>query len=130
MNNQVPNTNPSLSEMCKCGHNRNWHSLSSSEWIPSASGCMCGDNCDCKRFKIAAVFEVDGGTQTEEKLTDVYEVYGSCATGRGWDFMVCMTMKEALEHIEDSMDSLEPGEEVKIVFQRYTAIQMEDVVYE
>lgn len=63
-------------------------------------------------------------------MTDVYEVYGSCATGRGWDFLVCTTMKEALEHIEDSLDSLDEGEEVKIVFRRYTQTQMEEVVYE
>jgi hypothetical protein len=66
----------------------------------------------------------------EPNLTDVYEVYGSCAGRSGWDFLVCTTMKDALEHIETSLDSLEEGEEVKIVFRRYTKAQMEDVVYE
>lgn len=68
------------------------------------------------------------GIATEK--TDVYEVYGSCATSRGWDFLVSKTMKEALEHIADSLDSLEDGEEVKIVFRRYTQDQMDEVVYE
>jgi hypothetical protein len=68
--------------------------------------------------------------QGEPKMIDVYEVYGSCAGGRGWDFLVCTTMKDALEQIEVSLDSLEESEEVKIVFRRYTPAQMEEVVYE
>lgn len=68
--------------------------------------------------------------QEKDGLTDVYEVYGGAATSRGWDFLVCKTMKNALENIEASLDLLEEGEEVKIVFRRYTAAQMEDVVYE
>lgn len=69
-------------------------------------------------------------TSKPSELTDVYEVYGSCATSRGWDFLVCKTMQNALANIEESLDSLEEGEEVKIVFQRYTEAQMEEVVYE
>lgn len=67
---------------------------------------------------------------TASDKVDVYEVFGSCATSRGWDFLVCRTLKEALEHIADSLDSLEEGDEVKIVFRRYTPEQMEEVVYE
>jgi len=62
--------------------------------------------------------------------TDVYEVFGSCATSRGWDFLVCTSLSNALENISDSLDSLEDGEEVKIVFRRYTKEQMDEVVYE
>lgn len=65
-----------------------------------------------------------------EPKTDVYEVFGSCATNRGWDFLVCTTLSNALENISDSLDSLEEGEEVKIVFRRYTANQMDEVIYE
>jgi len=69
-------------------------------------------------------------SQNGDGKIDVYEVYGSCATGRGWDFIVCTSMTEALHNIEDSLDSLEEGEEVKIVFQRYTPAQMEEVIYD
>jgi hypothetical protein len=64
--------------------------------------------------------------QPIEKLTDVYEVHGS----GGWDFTVCTTMKEALETIESDLDSLEDGEDLRIVYRKYTAAQMEDVIYE
>jgi len=65
-----------------------------------------------------------------EKLTDVYEVHGSGARSSGWDFTVCTTMKEALETIESDLDSLEDGEDLRIVYRKYTAAQMEDVIYE
>lgn len=69
-----------------------------------------------------------------EKLTDVYEVYGATARARGWDFMVCKTASEALHMVQSDIDELDddPDNEdaVRIVFRRYTAAQMEDVIYE
>ena len=61
---------------------------------------------------------------------DVYEVYGSCATARGWDFLVCKSLKDAMEHVEASVDDLEEGDDVRIVFRRYTQEQMDEVIYE
>jgi hypothetical protein len=67
---------------------------------------------------------------SDEEKIDVYEVYGGSAGAGGWDFMVCKTMREALHVIESDLDALDEGEEVRIVFKRYTPLQMEDVVYE
>jgi hypothetical protein len=65
---------------------------------------------------------------------DVYEIYGKTARSRGWDFMVCTSAKEAIDLIESDIDELDPdpdsGDEVRIVFRRYTPTQMEDVIYE
>jgi len=66
----------------------------------------------------------------EEGRVNVFEVYGKTADARGWDFMVCKSAKDALEFIESDMDELAEGEEVRIVFRRYTEAQMDDVVYE
>lgn len=67
-------------------------------------------------------------------LTDVYEVYGSTARASGWDFTVCTSLKDALSRVERDLDDLdadpEKEDEVRIVFRRYTAAQMEDVIYE
>jgi hypothetical protein len=66
----------------------------------------------------------------QEKLTDVFEVYGGSAHERGWDFLVCKSIKDALAFIESDIDGLEDGEEVKIVFRTYTQSQMDEVIYE
>lgn len=72
--------------------------------------------------------------KSAQELTDVFEVYGKTARSRGWDFLVCKTLKEALEVIEGDLDDLdadpEKEDEVRIVFRRYTESQMEDVIYE
>jgi hypothetical protein len=105
--------------------------------LPADWGKMGGGEKSKGYKKIEAFFANPTGTsvtpsperQRADKI-DVYEVYGSSAAVNGWDFMVCRTMAEALHVIESDLDDLEEGEEVKIVFRRYTAAQMEDVVYE
>jgi hypothetical protein len=67
---------------------------------------------------------------TDQDLINVYEVHGGNARGRGWDFLVCTSMKDALCTIESDLDALEDGEELKIIFKRYTKAQMDEVVYE
>jgi hypothetical protein len=61
---------------------------------------------------------------------DVFEVYGASARERGWDFLVCKTIKDAMAFVESDIDGLEDGDEVKIVFRQYTKVQMDEVVYE
>lgn len=68
--------------------------------------------------------------QPDKSLTDVFEVYGPTANGHGWDFMVYKSVKELENSLWLDLDALEEGEEVRIIFRRYTQSQIEDVVYE
>ena len=40
-----------MKELCECGCQKGWHSLSSQEWLPSKSGCLSGSRCGCTKFK-------------------------------------------------------------------------------
>ena len=68
-------------------------------------------------------------TPEPETKTDVFEVYGPDASSRGWDFMVVLP-KDLEHHIAMSSDALDEGEEIRIIFKRYTQAQMNEVVYE
>lgn len=76
----------------------------------------------------------ESAMDTVVEKTDTYEIYGKTAQSKGWDFMVCKSAKEALAVIESDIDELDDDpdaeDEVRIVFRRYTAAQMEDVIYE
>jgi len=66
-----------------------------------------------------------------DKRTDVYEIHGGeHARSRGWDFTVCRTIRESLDVIGADLDALEEGEELRIVYQKYSAGQMEEVVFD
>jgi hypothetical protein len=68
---------------------------------------------------------------TDKETTNVWEVYGCSARARGWDFLVCKTIKDATALIEEDMDSMsEDGDEFKVVFKKYTQAQLDEVVYE
>jgi hypothetical protein len=41
-----------MDQPCECGHAMHWHSLSSTDWVPSRFGCLAG--CDCNGFEAAA----------------------------------------------------------------------------
>ena len=66
----------------------------------------------------------------QDKRTDVYEIFGSTAQSNGWDFTVCQTIRESLDIIGADLDDLEDGEELRIVYRRYTPAQMEEVVFD
>ena len=62
--------------------------------------------------------------------TDVYEVFGATARSSGWDYTVCQSLSEALRIIEYDLDALEEGEELRIVYRKYSAVQMEAVIFD
>lgn len=65
-----------------------------------------------------------------EPTHDVFEVYGDTARSHGWDFLVCKSQKEVDDILAQDLDSLADGEEVRVVFRKYTQAEMDEVVYE
>ena len=65
-----------------------------------------------------------------DRRTDVYEVFGATARSSGWDYTVCQSLSEALRIIEYDLDALEEGEELRIVYRKYSAAMMEDVIFD
>ena len=61
------------------------------------------------------------------KLTPVFEVYGKTAEENGWDCVVCQSLESALTRLSFDLDSLEDGQEVKVVLKMYTESDMDDI---
>ncbi len=62
--------------------------------------------------------------KADEGLTDVYEVHGSCAEKRGFDFLVCRTLSDAFDFAEEALDD---AGEVRILFRRYSQRQLDEI---
>jgi hypothetical protein len=62
--------------------------------------------------------------------TPAFEVYGPQAEVKGWDFIVYKSLKDVEEAIWLDIDALKDGEEVRIVYRKYTKEQWDEVVYE
>ena len=61
---------------------------------------------------------------------NVFEVYSKRADRQGWDFIVYKSAQATLQELDFDLDELEDGEEIRIVFKRYTQEQMDEVIYE
>jgi hypothetical protein len=61
--------------------------------------------------------ELQAGAQVPQGNIDVFEVYGKSARRKGWDFLVCKSLSEALAIIEDDLDSLDQDGMDEVIYE-------------
>ncbi len=60
---------------------------------------------------------------------DVFEIHGGkSARGHGYDYSVCRTQTEAENILAADMDAMDDGDELKIIFRRYSQAELDDVI--